>query len=512
MSGPSDVAARRFAPTARLGAGAWAGRGGRADVGGRAGWGAPQVRRVRRRVDVARPLAAARGARPVRRAHQHAKAARRCTRLLGALAWNPVRERAAILHPVAGCLVADGRDDAAAKTLHAGLDAASLAPAERAVWLNNRACAALERDPHGALALVEEALKLRPDVAAIQHTRGQALLATGRTDDAIAVLDAVRSRQRRPPRTRCAAPRGRCAIAATSRARVGAEARSPTPRTIVSAPPCFRDRLDHRAMPDLRPGARRRRARDGVHAVSPLARRQRPRGRCHRRVQGAVGGVPRGRRGIGRAAARRERVLVVRQARGAGQEAARPRRGRAVQRVRVAVLRHPRRRALAAPTAGARQRFGSRLGLTGVRAFIVVCLLGVASVAKAGTPIVTFSGNVGITSAWAARRDPDVADRCHARGLERAVRSGGVRARPAAPLGVLLGPRLRERQGARAGDQTRRDEHASPPRSRRGPGLPRSARRSPITGTLIGSARANLGKPKPCRQGRAVLCCRAHRG
>jgi predicted Zn-dependent protease len=70
------------------------------------------------------------------------------------------------------------------------------------VWLNNRACAALAAggDAHAALALVEEASALRPDVPALQHTRGMALLAVGRIDDAIAVLDGMRAGGELPPR------------------------------------------------------------------------------------------------------------------------------------------------------------------------------------------------------------------------------------------------------------------------------------------------------------------------
>ncbi|MBA3457528.1 MAG: tetratricopeptide repeat protein, partial [Deltaproteobacteria bacterium] len=74
------------------------------------------------------------------------------------------------------------------------LDVTSLEHAERVVWLNNRACALLDAggDAAGALAFVDEAIGLRPDVPAIQHTRARALLAVGRIDDAIAVLDSMR--------------------------------------------------------------------------------------------------------------------------------------------------------------------------------------------------------------------------------------------------------------------------------------------------------------------------------
>jgi predicted Zn-dependent protease len=127
-----------------------------------------------------------------------ARAARRY-RLIGALAFTRKRERAAALSRAA-CSIAAGALAAAAAALDA-IDPAGLDTAERAVWLNNRACVALEsgRDAHDALALVEEASSLRPDVPAIQHTRARALLAVGRVDDAIAILDAMRSAGELPP-------------------------------------------------------------------------------------------------------------------------------------------------------------------------------------------------------------------------------------------------------------------------------------------------------------------------
>lgn len=118
------------------------------------------------------------------------RAARRY-RLLGWVAGTQARERAALLSR-AGCAIAVG-DHARAEALLARLDADGLDTAERAVWLNNRACAAVERDPQAALALIDEASALRPDVPALQHTRGVALLAVGRVDDAIAVLDGMRA-------------------------------------------------------------------------------------------------------------------------------------------------------------------------------------------------------------------------------------------------------------------------------------------------------------------------------
>ena len=111
-------------------------------------------------------------------------------RMLGWSALGARRERAALLSRI-GCLVAEGRGDAAEHLLGT-LDTTSLDAAERAVWLNNRACLAVERDPAAALTLIEEAAVLRPDVPAFHHTRGQALLAVGRVDEAIAVLDGMR--------------------------------------------------------------------------------------------------------------------------------------------------------------------------------------------------------------------------------------------------------------------------------------------------------------------------------
>jgi len=127
------------------------------------------------------------------------RAARRY-RYVGALAFTPSRERAALLSR-AGCHVAARRIPLAERLL-ARLDPAKLDAAERAVWLNNRACAQLESgsDPHAALALAEEATVLRPDVPAVQHTRGMALLAVGRIDDAISVLDGMRAGGELSPR------------------------------------------------------------------------------------------------------------------------------------------------------------------------------------------------------------------------------------------------------------------------------------------------------------------------
>ncbi|MGN6108470.1 MAG: tetratricopeptide repeat protein [Kofleriaceae bacterium] len=133
-----------------------------------------------------------------RAAHRAFEAARypragRRYRLIAALAFTARRERAAVLSR-AGCLLAAGKLAEAAALL-AAFDPAALEPSERVVWLNNRACVELDRGGEAAeaLALVERAIELRPDVPAIQHTRARALLAVGRVDDAIHVLEAMRT-------------------------------------------------------------------------------------------------------------------------------------------------------------------------------------------------------------------------------------------------------------------------------------------------------------------------------
>lgn len=116
------------------------------------------------------------------------------------LAPSASRERAARLSR-AGCAVATGDAEGAEKLL-AVIDTTSLAAAERAVWLNNRACAQLAagQDAAVALALADEAGSLRPDVPALQHTRAMALIAVGRVDDAITVLESMRSGGELAPR------------------------------------------------------------------------------------------------------------------------------------------------------------------------------------------------------------------------------------------------------------------------------------------------------------------------
>jgi tetratricopeptide (TPR) repeat protein len=125
-------------------------------------------------------------------AARFSRAARRY-RVIGASAFSAGRERAALLSR-AGCALAGGHH-AAAERLLAQLDGATLAAAERVTWLNNRACLALEagHDPVAALALADDALALRPDVPAVLHTRASALIALGRLDEAISMLEAMRA-------------------------------------------------------------------------------------------------------------------------------------------------------------------------------------------------------------------------------------------------------------------------------------------------------------------------------
>jgi tetratricopeptide (TPR) repeat protein len=75
----------------------------------------------------------------------------------------------------------------------ARIDDALLDEAARCAWLNNRAYALARAagDATAALAAADEAIALRPDVPGFRHTRGVALLALGRTDDAIGELNAV---------------------------------------------------------------------------------------------------------------------------------------------------------------------------------------------------------------------------------------------------------------------------------------------------------------------------------
>ncbi len=118
--------------------------------------------------------------------------ARRWYRVVAWTSLFPSR-RAAARISIAGAYLAEGRWDDGARATDA-LAGDHLDPAIRAGWLNNRAYAALRRGASGeaaerALADVRAALELRPEVPALLHTEGLALLATGRTDEAIRAFE-----------------------------------------------------------------------------------------------------------------------------------------------------------------------------------------------------------------------------------------------------------------------------------------------------------------------------------
>ena len=116
--------------------------------------------------------------------------ARRRYRLLGLLSPS-ARDAARV--SIAGAYLID-RDYPRAQASLTAIDGDRLPGLLRAAWLNNRAYALARggrADAGDPLALVDEALALRPGVAGFLHTRGLALLAAGRFDDAIRAFEAV---------------------------------------------------------------------------------------------------------------------------------------------------------------------------------------------------------------------------------------------------------------------------------------------------------------------------------
>jgi hypothetical protein len=100
--------------------------------------------------------------------------------------------RGAIDVSLAGCRLARADFAGALHELERVVPKA-LGVAARAAWNNNRAYA-LARGGRGdpvALSSIDEAVRLRPDIAGFRHTRGVVLLSLGRVDDAIAELDEV---------------------------------------------------------------------------------------------------------------------------------------------------------------------------------------------------------------------------------------------------------------------------------------------------------------------------------
>jgi tetratricopeptide (TPR) repeat protein len=100
--------------------------------------------------------------------------------------------RAALRVSVAACLL--GRERHRDGLAHLDrIDPTKLAESARAAWHNNRAYALARSggDPAQALVDSDAAIALRPDLSGFRHTRGLALLAQGRIDEAIRELDEV---------------------------------------------------------------------------------------------------------------------------------------------------------------------------------------------------------------------------------------------------------------------------------------------------------------------------------
>jgi tetratricopeptide (TPR) repeat protein len=96
----------------------------------------------------------------------------------------------AIRVSIAGCRMARGEYAAGMAEL-GRIAPEGLLPSVRAAWLNNAAYARIRSagNARQALSEIDEAIKLSPDVAGYYHTRGLVLLALGRAEDAIALLD-----------------------------------------------------------------------------------------------------------------------------------------------------------------------------------------------------------------------------------------------------------------------------------------------------------------------------------
>lgn len=100
--------------------------------------------------------------------------------------------RASIAVSLAACDLGRERYDRALARL-GRVDTDALSEATECALLNNRAYALARSggDAGAALVASERAVALRPHVPGFRHTRGLALLALGRVDDAIRELDAV---------------------------------------------------------------------------------------------------------------------------------------------------------------------------------------------------------------------------------------------------------------------------------------------------------------------------------
>ncbi len=111
--------------------------------------------------------------------------------LVGRLRFDR-RARAALRVSVAACLLGRERHRDGLALLDR-IDPSALGESARAAWHNNRAYALARSggDPAQALVDSDTAIALRPDLAGFRHTRGLALLALDRVDEAIRDLDAV---------------------------------------------------------------------------------------------------------------------------------------------------------------------------------------------------------------------------------------------------------------------------------------------------------------------------------
>jgi tetratricopeptide (TPR) repeat protein len=98
---------------------------------------------------------------------------------------------------LAGCVLATSDWQGALDALRE-VEPQLLSVSARAAWYNNRAYAMARAGatatPDDPLKLIDEAVRLRPDVPGFRHTRGVVLIAQGRLDDAIRELDAVWTR------------------------------------------------------------------------------------------------------------------------------------------------------------------------------------------------------------------------------------------------------------------------------------------------------------------------------
>ena len=119
--------------------------------------------------------------------------ARLAYRVLRVVRLDP-RVRAALDVSVAACLIGCERYQAGLAVL-ARVGPEALGESARAAWLNNRAYACLRAgaDPAEALADIDQAIALRPDLVGFRHTRGLALMELGRLDEAIRELDPPRA-------------------------------------------------------------------------------------------------------------------------------------------------------------------------------------------------------------------------------------------------------------------------------------------------------------------------------